>query len=252
VTPSPLSRNLWPAEDAGHRRIPFEYAFEFALTGRPVAVKQTVAVSVEGGFTATSIGYGFVADAVGVEFGPISTGVIFKAIAPTTLGEILLGDILNGAHKALSEFADFSPGRPAGDTAARIGIQLNPDVADFALQGNGLSDRVLSRLFRVAGNGTGEVLFRYAIFDEGTGRAFQSEPILNIAGLGTSNGERPFRHFSPPILFEPLSTIGVEITPVSNHVGRLFIALQGYKVLGGEGTPTGALTQMRRRHGRRR
>ena len=252
MTPSPLLRSSWSQEDPAHRRIPFEYAFEFALTGKQETQKQTVAVSVEGGFSATSVGYGFVADAVGVEFGPSSGIVLLAAGPPVTLQNILLGDILAGADKALGGFADFSPGRPAGDTAARIGIQLNPELAEFALQGKGLSDRMLSRLFRVAGNGTGEVLFRYAIFDEGTGRAFQSDPILNIAGLGRSDGDRPFRQFTPPIEFAALTTIELEVTPVSNHVGRLFVALQGYKVLGGAGTPTSAAAYGARPHRRRR
>jgi A/G-specific adenine glycosylase len=75
--------------------------------------------------------------------------------------------------------------------------------------------RVLSRLFRLAGSGTSEIQFLYALTDEGTGRSFQSEPILNTAGLGISNGDRPFRYFVPPIIFAPRSKISLEITEVS-------------------------------------
>jgi hypothetical protein len=110
-----------------------------------------------------------------------------------------------------------------------------------------LPDRVLTRLFRLVGNVEGDVQFLYALSDEGVGRAFQSEPVLNIAGLGSPNGERPFRHFSPAIHFEPRSAIGLEITPVSGHVGRLFVTLQGYKILGGEGTPTSATVVFHKR-----
>ena len=210
-------------------------------------------VSVEASFTATSIGYGFVADATPVEFGP-ATGPILFAVGGggggISLDGISFGDILSGAEKALGKLPEFSRNRSARETAARVGIQLTPDLAEFALQGNPLSDRALARLFRVAGSDTGDVLFRYAIFDAGTGRAFQSEPILNIAGLGASNGDRPFRQFTPPIEFGARTTIELEVTPVSNHVGNLFIALQGYKVLGGEGTPTSPAAQAWR--GRRR
>ena len=249
MTPAPIM-NFPPQEDAGHRRIPFEYAFEFVLDGKQQTLKQSVAVSVEGGFSATSIGYGFVSDAPGVAFGPISSAIFFGGVGSALHG-IPFGDILAGAQKALGSRADFGRGRTAGEAAGRVGIQINPDVADLAFQGDTLSDRVLNRLFRVAGNDAGDVLFLYALFDGGTGRAFQSDPILNIAGLGTSNGERPFRQFSPPIEFDARSTIDLEITPLSNHFGRLFVALQGYKVLGGAGTPTSP-ANLRRPHRRGR
>jgi len=251
MSPATLSQP-WLREDPAHRRIPFEYAFEFSLNGTRTTLKQTVAVSIEAGFTATSIGYGFVADAETVEFGPPPPILFAHTGDGTTLDGISFGAILAGADTALGKLPGFSRSRPAGDAAARVGIQLNPDLADFALQGNALPDRVLSRLFRVAGTDTGDVLFLYALFDAGTGRAFQSDPILNIAGLGTSNGDRPFRQFTPPIEFAALTTIELEVTPVSNHVGRLFVSLQGFKVLGGEGTPTSAAAYAARPHGRRR
>lgn len=246
-----LMRAPTPANDTQRRLIPFDQSFEFELggAGGQGSQKQTVAVSVEGGFTATSIGYGFVAEAQSVEFGPNPADMVKLARAPV-LDNLSLGAILDAADRALASRADFGRQRPARDIAARVGIQLNPEFAEFALQGNTLTQRILPRLFRMAGNTDGEVLFRYALSDEGTGRFFQSEPVLNIAGLGTSSGERPFRHFSPPIQFAPRSVIGLEIIPVSAHVGRLFVSLQGYKVLGEAGTPTASSTRLRRR-GRR-
>jgi hypothetical protein len=83
------------------------------------------------------------------------------------------------------------------------------------------------------------VQFKYALFDEGSGREFQSEPILNIAGLGSAGGERPFRYFAQPIVFKPRSTIRMEVTEVSDFKGLLQVALHGYKVLGGSDTSTG-------------
>ena len=80
--------------------------------------------------------------------------------------------------------------------------------------------------------------FKYALFDQGSGREFQSEPILNIAGLGSSDGKRPFRYFARPIEFAPRSTIRLQITEVSAFQGELHVALHGYKTLGTPGTPT--------------
>ena len=81
--------------------------------------------------------------------------------------------------------------------------------------------------------------FLYALFDEGSGREFQSEPILNIAGLGAADGKRPFRYFAQPITFAPLATIRMEITELSDFRGELHVALHGYKVLGGAGHADG-------------
>ena len=74
--------------------------------------------------------------------------------------------------------------------------------------------------------------FKYALFDQGSGREFQSEPILNIAGLGSSDGKRPFRYFARPIEFAPRSTIRLQITEVSAFQGELHVSLHGYKTLG--------------------
>ena len=75
------------------------------------------------------------------------------------------------------------------------------------------------------------IQFLYEIFDEGTGRAFQNEPVLNTAGLGDPDGERPFRQFATPIVFEPMTTIRFEITEASDLAGSLHITLHGYKTL---------------------
>jgi hypothetical protein len=87
--------------------------------------------------------------------------------------------------------------------------------------------------------------FRYNIIDSGTGRELQNRPIHNIAGLGEPNGERPFRPFAKPVLFQPRSTIRIVVEEMSK--GKLFgyentngqrvqselnIVLHGYKILG--------------------
>ena len=63
-------------------------------------------------------------------------------------------------------------------------------------------------------------------------------PILNTAGLGSSDGMRPFRYFARPIEFAPRAAIRLQITEVSEFSGELHVSLQGYKTLGGTGTPT--------------
>ena len=138
-----------------------------------------------------------------------------------------------------------TPGRLSKETGPEAvfknGIKLNPAVAELALQGNGtaaLSDDITTKLFQVVGSPSELILFKYALFDEGSGREFQSEPILNIAGLGSAGGERPFRYFAQPIVFRPRSTIRMEVTEVSDFKGVLHVSLHGYKVLGGSDTPT--------------
>ena len=89
--------------------------------------------------------------------------------------------------------------------------------------------------------------FKYSIVDSGTGRELQNQPIHNIAGLGESTGDRPFRPLAKPMLFMPRSTIRIEIEEISVgplygyefppgsglRIGaELFIVLHGYKILG--------------------
>jgi hypothetical protein len=74
--------------------------------------------------------------------------------------------------------------------------------------------------------------FLYSISDNGTGRAFQNEPIHNVAGLGISNGDRPFRVLPRPIVLEPRSVLLFRIEEVSGGPGTLYLVLQGYKVVG--------------------
>jgi hypothetical protein len=160
---------------------------------------------------------------------------------PQTLSSIFLADIIRGLDRQLSATSTTLKGETGPEAVFKNGLKLNPSVAELALQDtdNGLlSVDVLERLFQVVGSPSELIQFKYAIFDEGSGREFQSEPILNIAGLGSAAGERPFRHFAQPIIFRPRSTIRMEITEVSDFVGELHVALQGYKVLGDPGTPT--------------
>jgi hypothetical protein len=142
------------------------------------------------------------------------------------------------------------------DAVLRNGLRLNPELADMVLiglhEGNAasLSVDALSELFEVAVPPPENIQFKYALFDQGTGRSFQSDPILNTAGLGIADGSRPFRAFAQPITFAPRTTIRMDVIEVSRIVGTLHVVLHGYKVLGTGGTPTDLRRQARRRRRR--
>ena len=251
------------AADSGRRTIPFDYAFRYKLTGSPATVlNTTVTVSVEATFVAVSVGYGVIPAVSRVAIGlpptppppPSTTPIILASIKPKTVPEINLGDFVQSLKGALVQSARTPRGDSILGAALRSGIRLNPRFADVALnaieKGVALSPSIAARLFEVVSPPADQIQFLYALFDEGTGREFQSEPILNTAGLGISNGDRPFRYFPQPIIFKPRSTIRLQITEVSDFQGDLHISLQGYKVLGESGSPTARLqSRLRRRRG---
>ncbi|MGB7793911.1 MAG: hypothetical protein WBL39_22160 [Terrimicrobiaceae bacterium] len=229
------------APPAAGRTIPFDYVFRFdgsnnELKGQPGLVhNSTVDISIEAAFTAVSIGYGVVPKVEPITFGlaPVSEGSIFNR----TVAELVLS-----LSKVLDEF-EFgnSSGKVGSRTAAVLkdGLRLNPQFADQILTGGFERDEQISgQAFQAVGAPPERVAFKYALFDQGSGREFQSEPILNIAGLGSSDGKRPFRYFARPIEFAPRSTIRLQVTEVSAFKGELHVALHGYKTLGTPGTPT--------------
>ncbi|MCS7043413.1 MAG: hypothetical protein RMK33_00110 [Arcobacter sp.] len=261
---------------APRRTIPFDYSFTFELRGEPerIAVAK-VEVSVEGAFIATSIGYGFRPRTGRIVFGgerkdfsipgggaaPRAPSEAFAASAPpdetaaVSLDRISLQSVLRLAARRLGELQERRRQRGegardfpelAGDAVAAVfetGFRLNPEIARQVLLGgpsNAIDDSLLPRLFEIVGPPPEEIQFLYAISDAGSGREFQSEPILNTAGLGDPHGVRPFRQFAVPIVFEPRTTIRMQVTELQTTKGVLHVSLHGYKVLGGEGTPTGA------------
>jgi hypothetical protein len=162
--------------------------------------------------------------------------------SPQSLRDVSISNLFNGLQRALADTPDPIKGETGSEAAFKGGIKLNSQFAELALSDGGqtnLSDDVLRSLFQVVSAPADEIQFLYALFDEGSGREFQSEPLLNIAGLGISNGDRPFRYFARPITFDPLSTIRMEVTEKSDFQGELHVSLHGYKVLGGPGSPTG-------------
>jgi hypothetical protein len=240
------------------KTVPFDYAFRFNLSGETLRThRQKITVSVESPFTAVSIGYGVIPSVQPIRFGPIPSdfppppppppfllaGALPLGSMPTNLGDIRLSHVA----VALNRIA------PADrDLVLKHGFRLNPDVASLSLSANMSNNiSILGEAFEAIAAPPERIQFTYALFDDGSGREFQSAPILNTAGLGTANGERPFRHLARPITFVPLSVIRMEITELSTVPGELHVSLQGYKMLGGTGTPTGRqLGRVRRRRRR--
>ena len=224
--------NASPATTPERRGIPFDYAFRYQLTGLPGnVINSIVTVSIEATFTAVSIGYGVVPKVTPIFFGPERQALG----AEPGLRTIQLNHIIEALDARLRATETTLKGETGAEAVFKNGIKLNPALAELALQQGGgvqLTDDVLRNLFQVVGSPAESIQFKYAIFDEGSGREFQSEPILNIAGLGSAPGERPFRHFAQPIVFTPKSTIRTEVTEISDFVGELHVSLHGYKVLG--------------------
>jgi len=232
-----------PAEQ--RRIVPFDYAFRYLLTGEPQRVQnQTVTVSIEAAFKAVSIGYGVVSTVEPVVFPrlPVSAPILSKKTADFFLTPI--GAIFAAAGAAFGEPFNPTIGHvgPRTAEALSIGLRLNPQFAERILLGDAdrlLTDQPNAPIFQVVTPPPDQITFKYALFDQATGREFQSEPILNTAGLGGSDGGRPFRYFAQPIEFAPRSVIRMEITELSSFRGELHVSLQGYKVLGGASSPTG-------------
>jgi hypothetical protein len=260
-------------EATSRRMIPFDYAFRYKLKGKPGnVINETVTVSIEATFVALSIGYGVIPKLTPLTFGPklplapipipVTLPLPVASFAAAfslpskhpPLREIPLGVLLDALKEKLPETSRILKKETGPEAVLKNGFRLNPRIAEVALQDDGnlvLDPSILQNLFQIVGAPPENIQFLYAIFDEGSGREFQSEPILNIAGLGISNGDRPFRYFARPITFAPQSTIRLEVREVSDFEGDLHVALHGYKVLGGVGTPTGKI-QRQATAGRRR
>jgi len=234
MIPSPRTAAVTVSD--AQRTIPFDYVFRFQLEG--VAGKthsQIVAVSVEGTFTAVSIGYGIVPEPAVREFGLRSPAIV-PLSASSSLNAQSFATVIGALANALGEGGRGAIG-PRTTSVLTNGIRVNPRIANFALASGGgapMSAATLERLFEVVPLPSDDVQFLYAIRDEGSGREFQSEPVLNTAGLGIANGDRPFRQFTRPMTFRPRSTIRMDVTEIpTTFKGALHVSLHGYKVLGG-------------------
>jgi len=117
-------------------------------------------------------------------------------------------------------------------SALRDGFRLDRRLLDRLVNGVDPPAEDLEQPFVPCGVDASDLSFLYSIQDNGTGRAYQNEPVHNIAGLGIANGERPFRRLAHPIVFEPRSVILFQIHEISGGPGTLYVVLQGYKTVG--------------------
>ena len=253
---------------------------------------KTLTVSIEASFTSVSIGYGVIPKVSPIKFGllpeTLAGGVAgenrdevlafvtalqgdlkrilargseasaesrdgIRRFAQQSFLRMTVGALAEALDEPLNSASPVIGGRTAA--TLRNGLKFNPDLVEgtlLSLAGSAFDDVSLLEAFQAVAAPPAQIQFKYALFDEGSGREFQSEPVLNTAGLGASDGGRPFRYFARPVEFAPRTTIRMQITEVSDFQGELHVSLQGYKTLGGFGTPTSAsATRPERRRLRR-
>jgi hypothetical protein len=204
------------------KEIPYDYVATFKLLGRQGnRVQDVINISTEGAFVANAIGYSFI-PALQVQNGnvlqPPETPV--GIVAATTFPQSPLLSLIEPFVRSSTPFP----------------LPSDPNTREFQqLQLIKLVSECL--LVKLCG-----IQFKYSIVDSGSGRELQNQPIHNIAGLGESSGDRPFRPFAKPMIFMPRSTIRIEIEEISEGPiytdAQLYIVLHGYKMLGyGTGLP---------------
>jgi hypothetical protein len=203
--------------------IPYEHGAVFRITGRPGNIVQDViTVSPEGVFVATAIGYGFDEDrgrplrlAISNPTDPLLPGDL-------TLDEIPAMALIEGVrvNPAAGPMV-FRPG--AGGTVAR-----DLEFGEQAFPQSWMTDNFLERV-----KDDEDISFFFSMLDSATGRELSDEPAHNIASLGKSNGERPFRRLSRPLAFAPRSTLRVQVIENSDRItGTLHVVFFGYRLLG--------------------
>lgn len=213
---------------------PFDYAATFDLKGVPGHIVQDVVnISPDGVFVAVAIGYGFEEDrARNLEFPLVQPNE--NPIAPSALPLARLGPLalIDGfrVNPSFEHFL-FEPESPSQRSARVSAVRERP-----------FSSRPLSSEFSTdliqSIKPPDEISFLFSIVDSATGRELQDEPTHNLASLGKSNGERPFRQLAQPLTFQPRSTIRLQIVERSEGVrGTLFIVLYGYKIQGSVNCP---------------
>src|SRR5215510_3409216 len=196
-----------PSREAPAARvIPYEYVADFTLRGEVGNLLQDVInVSVEGVFVAVSVGYGLAEE---------RAEQLVLRTPPANLGDVKL--------------ANLPP------DALIDGFRLNPNLRPLIAPDGRLNDtlpvrpEMFQRLKTID-----NFNFLLSLVDTGTGRELQNKPVDSLATLGSADGRRPFKMLPQPMVFLPRSTIRLQIEERTAGVtGRLFITLQGYKVLG--------------------
>ncbi len=214
MRPAPEMMSPAPAAAAPTaKEIPYDYVAKFKLLGKQGnRVQDVINISIEGGFVAVAIGYSFIPSPL-----PKLPEIPTEGTTTVNLVNII-------ANKIAVELLRENGHQPQ---PLDLEKELVPIIQPI------LEPRVLLQclLLRICG-----IDLKYSIVDSGTGRELQNQPIHNIAGLGESSGDRPFRPLAKPMLFLPRSTIRIEVEEISEgpiYTGaELFIVLHGYKMLG--------------------
>jgi hypothetical protein len=225
--------------------IPYDYGVSFAISGRPGNVVQGVInIASDGAFVAVGIGYGFEEE----RGRPLLLRSDSRNADSNTAvpGDITLGEI---PPEALIEGFRFNPRISPmvfeGDGSDGDG-RRGAAIREKTLSGQPLSLELVRPPLRSPQAPTlleriktpAEISFLLSIVDSGTGRELQDEPVHNIASLGKSNGERPFRLLAQPVTFQPRSSIRMQIIERSpDTIGTLFVVLYGYFLLRASGCP---------------
>jgi hypothetical protein len=194
------------------KEIPYDYVATFKLLGKPGnRVQDVINISVEGAFVAAAIAYSFI---------PAPLTVKNPDVEPSA--GILRSSTIHPLLAFIEPFVALS-------STQTPPVTVSGSRQDQQLQLIKMVSECL--LVKLCG-----IQFKYSIVDSGSGRELQNQPIHNIAGLGESSGDRPFRPLAKPAIFMPRSTIRIEIEEISEgpiYAGaQLFIVLHGYKMLG--------------------
>jgi hypothetical protein len=216
--PTQATSQARPQNGSGmaYKEIPYDYVATFTLEGRRGnRVQDVINISVEGAFMVVSIGYSFILKQETPEIDAILKSAAAAGMAAAS-STTISGRLLSIVQPFLSPLRAIRGGPLPYITAEEI------------------AQCVAIRLCGID--------FKYSIIDSATGRELQNKPIHNIAGLGEASGIRPFRPLAKPMLFQPRSTIRIEIDEVSQGLrfagAELFFVLHGYKMLGyGTGLP---------------
>jgi hypothetical protein len=223
--------------------IPYDVGATFRITGRPGnLVQDVINISTDGIFVAVGIGYGFEEERARAIVPP--NGVQFaNRDGSIVVGDVVLQDLpLAALIEGIRVDPKFSHW-VFGDQALGTGngtFTDTPVISDTVP-----ADRVFSNVLQRIKTPE-EISFLFSLVDSGTGREFQDQAAHNLASLGKSNGERPFRLLAQPFHFAPRSTLRLQITERTEGVrGTLFIVLYGYRVLDAATCPEPVVRQLR-------
>jgi len=220
--------------------IPYDYGATFDITGRPGNVGQDVInISAEGAFVAVAVGYGFEEDrGRALQLSPIPQQGDNLPAGSVLPGDITLGELPGNAlitgFRINPRFEPHLFGTSGFDQNGSRAARSERRFSDQPLPAGVLAtESVFQRI-----KSHSEISFLLSVLDSGSGRELQDEPTHNLASLGKSDGERPFRLLAQPITFNPRSTIRLQIIERSQGVsGKLFIVFYGYKLLGTSACP---------------